>query len=167
MNPGSFKKILKGIGKNIDDKVGKIPYLADDIKQGVKNKLGANADIANDVGKLIFRKMEPEELEGNFSVAENIFKIKAKTSANVIATLGLTGAGIIAGVNSEQNVEGDIVPVEQYGMINRNTNPILDEEIRRQQNDEAYMQRALEKEMKDYGSAGPDIVFALHELRNR
>lgn len=163
MNPGSFKKILKGIGKTVDDGVGK----AYDTANGIRKKTPSSIILSNDIGKLIFREMKPEELEGNFSVAENLFKIKAKTSANVLAVAGLTGAGIISGYNSEQGLEGDVVPVEQYGMINKNTNPILDEEIKRQQSDEVYMQKAIEKEMKHYGSAGPDIVFALHELRNR
>ena len=166
----TLKKILKSIGKNVDDHIeefGKSAKYSYEKLNNTTKKAQHYANKMNDASKYIFRGITPEELEGSFSPAEHLFKVKAKKSANLIAFGGLTALGTGVGLNREFQTKGDIVPMQQYGMINQNTNPILDEEIQTQQRNENYMQRAIEKESRAYGSAGPEIVFALHELRNR
>lgn len=166
----TLKKILKSIGKNVDDHIeefGKSAKYSYEKLNNATSKAQYYANKMNDASKHIFREITPEELENSFSPAEHLFKVKAKTSVNLMAFGGLTAYGVASGLSRESNVEGEIVPMHQYGMINPNTNPILDEEVQMQQRNENTMQRAIEKESRTYGSAGPEIVFALHELRNR
>lgn len=154
-------KILKGIGKGFNRTV--------DLSIGAFDK---GADVANYMNKKMMKSLSEEDLKGSWSLPQRMFKVKAKSSTNWMAFGTLTTAGLGVGMYKEGAFTGgaklgEIGPGQMYDMTNSYTSPTVDRMVEEQSRNQELFNRSIEKNQDKYGSAGPDIVFALHQLRNR
>lgn len=193
MNPLTVAKIFKGIGKagKAVGKVGKVGKTAgkvgkaatkgssklargglnlasDAVESGSKKAL----NMAHKFNTNFMRDIRPDELEFSLSPAQHLIGRKAKMSTNLMAFGALAAYGAASGMEKEGALfggakRGDIEAGYQYGMINESINPVLKEENKQAQNNPEAFQEQVTNSTEQFGSAGADIVFALHQLRNR
>ena len=158
MKGNIFKKILKGVGKE-----------AINITDDASRAFDSGASFAKKVNDKLFREITEDELKNNYSIMNHLTKRKAKTSTNVAAFGGLALYGAVSGGarEAESVSMGEISAGSMYGTTDTFTSPILDRELDNQRSDQEAFGKEIQKNSKKYGSAGPDLVFALHDLRNR
>lgn len=184
MGVSSFKRILKGIDKTIDttsnvaNMSGKVlnkaskgaEFLAKDAIITGTGVGKTGLDIARKVKKWGFEEMSEEALSNSTNILEHITGMRAKKSTNALAFAAVVG---YSGLNIADDVEktrgmGTIVGADfQPNMINPSINPITEQTLEEYEQNERIANRVNEQFHDDFGSAGPDLVFALHELRNR
>lgn len=175
MGVKSLKTIFKAIGKEASEEVSKNIGKIDKVVNSATKVAHGTTDKAVRLGGYIkdkgFKAIPESELAETLSPARHLFKTKAKTSTNLLAFGALTAYGIGSGFDKEGAFSGGrkLGTIESgygYDMINEEPS-ITTQKYNESMKDEALMQDRMDKEMKSYGSAGPDIVFALHQLRNR
>lgn len=184
MGASSFKRILKGIDKAIETTAdtanfsGKVinkaskgaEYLAKDAIITGTGVGKTGLDIARKVKKWGFEEMSEEALENSTNVLEHLTGMRAKKSTNALAfaaVVGYSGLTVADDVEKTRGM-GTIVGADfQPNMINPTLNPITEQTLNEYEQNEKMANRVNEQFHEDFGSAGPDLVFALHELRNR
>lgn len=177
MGVSSFKKILKGLDKTIDATGSVASGLGSATDWLIKDTFASGVgigktglDIAKKIKNVAFEEMSDEALEESTNILEHLTKLKAKKSTNTIAALGVMGYGAM-NINSDikrREGMGDVIGAGyQPNMINEVSNPIVDERMQEYERSETYRNNLDEELSSKFGSASPDIVFALHDLRNR
>lgn len=184
MGISSFKKILKGLDKTADFAGNAATFAGRGVKSATKGaKFIANdaivsgvglgktgLDVARYVKKHGFYELSDEALENSTNLLEHLTGVRAKKSTNALAfgAIASFGALEIYGDAEKKASMGDIVGADTVpNMINQDTSPITQAMVDRYNEDSKYSSRVDEHFSDKYGSAGPDLVFALHELRNR
>lgn len=184
MGISSFKKILKGLDKSVGFAGNAATLAGKGVKSATKGaKFIANdamvsgvglgktgLDIARYIKKVGFEELSEEALENSTNLLEHLTGVRAKKSTNALAFGAISAYGMLEiyddaekRASMGQIVGADTVP----NMINQDISPMTQSMIDRYNEDQRYSGRVDEHFNDKYGSAGPDLVFALHELRNR
>lgn len=177
MSVSSFKKILKGLDKslevtgNVADKLGgATDWIIKDVTASAVGIGSTGLGIAKGIKNLAFEEMTEEMLEESTSILEHLTGIKAKKRTNQLAfgAIGLYALSEGIGNAERERSMGTIVGADfQPNLVNQSTNPVTDSNLEYYNKNESYRNQ-IDYDMENkFGSAGADIVFALHELRNR
>ena len=163
----SLGNIFKAVGKEATEFGGKQLKNADRIINATTDMAHKGLNVADSINKKFFTEISSKELSETFSPAKHLLKTKAKKSTNWVTFGALAGVGFASGVYAESRKLGEISSSNGYDMVNESVNPVLRRELEEQQKNEGALSDAIQKESKTYGSSGAEIVFALHDLRNR